>query len=525
MLDSQLKSQLQAYLGRLQRPIRLIASLDNSQGATEMRELLAEIAELSDLVSFDDSGTDARKPSFVIAPQDSDQGVRFAAIPLGHEFTSLVLALLWTGGHPPKEEAETLDAIDALKGDFQFEVYMSLSCHNCPDVVQALSLMAIRNPAVKTVVIDGGLYQAEVEERQVLAVPMVYLNGEVFGSGRMTLQEIVAKLDVNADEREAAKLDAKEAFDVLVVGGGPAGAAAAVYAARKGIRVGVAAERFGGQTNDTMGIENYISVLETNGPKFAADLEAQVRHYDVDLMNLQRAEKLIPASEPGGLVQVQMANGAVLKARSVILSTGARWRNVNVPGENEYRNKGVAYCPHCDGPLFKGKDVAVIGGGNSGVEAAIDLAGIVGHVTLIEFADALKADAVLVSKLRSLPNVTIHVNAQTTEITGAGGKVNGLSYKDRVSGEIRHVALEGVFVQIGLVPNTEWLKGTVELSRYGEIVIDAKGHTNVEGVFAAGDCTTVPYKQIVIAAGDGAKAALSAFDHLIRQPVAEAVAA
>lgn len=525
MLDSQLKSQLQAYLGRLQRPIRLIASLDNSQGATEMRELLTEIAGLSDMVSFDDSGTDARKPSFVIAPQDSDQGVRFAAIPLGHEFTSLVLALLWTGGHPPKEEAETLEAIDALKGDFNFEVYMSLSCHNCPDVVQALSLMAIRNPAVKTVVIDGGLYQAEVEERQVLAVPMVYLNGEVFGSGRMTLQEIVAKLDVNADEREAAKLDAKEAFDVLVVGGGPAGAAAAVYAARKGIRVGVAAERFGGQTNDTMGIENYISVLETNGPKFAADLEAQVRHYDVDLMNLQRAEKLIPASEPGGLVQVQMANGAVLKARSVILSTGARWRNVNVPGENEYRNKGVAYCPHCDGPLFKGKDVAVIGGGNSGVEAAIDLAGIVGHVTLIEFADALKADAVLVSKLRSLPNVTIHVNAQTTEITGAGGKVNGLSYKDRVSGEIRHVALEGVFVQIGLVPNTEWLKGAVELSRYGEIVIDAKGHTNVEGVFAAGDCTTVPYKQIVIAAGDGAKAALSAFDHLIRQPVAEAVAA
>ncbi len=525
MLDSQLKSQLQAYLGRLQRPIRLIASLDNSQGATEMRELLTEIAGLSDLVSFDDSGTDARKPSFLIAPQGSDKGVRFAAIPLGHEFTSLVLALLWTGGHPPKEEAETLDAIDALKGDFSFEVYMSLSCHNCPDVVQALSLMAIRNPAVKTVVIDGGLYQAEVEERQVLAVPMVYLNGEVFGSGRMTLQEIVAKLDVNADEREAAKLDAKEAFDVLVVGGGPAGAAAAVYAARKGIRVGVAAERFGGQTNDTMGIENYISVLETNGPKFAADLEAQVRHYDVDLMNLQRAEKLIPASEPGGLVQVQMANGAVLKARSVILSTGARWRNVNVPGENEYRNKGVAYCPHCDGPLFKGKDVAVIGGGNSGVEAAIDLAGIVGHVTLIEFADALKADAVLVSKLRSLPNVTIHVNAQTTEITGAGGKVNGLSYKDRVSGEVRHVPLEGVFVQIGLVPNTEWLKGTVELSRYGEIVVDAKGHTNVEGVFAAGDCTTVPYKQIVIAAGDGAKAALSAFDHLIRQPVADAVAA
>jgi alkyl hydroperoxide reductase subunit F len=522
MLDTNLKTQLQAYLGKLQRPIRLIASLDASAGAAEMKELLLEIAELSDLVSFDETGTDARKPSFVIAREGETTGVRFAAIPLGHEFTSLVLGLLWTGGHPPKVEAAVIDQIKGLEGDFNFEMYMSLSCHNCPDVVQALTLMSILNPAVKATVIDGGLYQAEVDERQILAVPMVFLNGELFGSGRMLLEEIVAKLDVKSDEREAAKLNAKDPYDVLIVGGGPAGAAAAVYAARKGIRVGVAAERFGGQTNDTMAIENYISVLETDGPKFAAALEAQVRHYDVDIMNLQRADKIIPAAEAGGLVQVQMANGAVLQARSVILSTGARWRNVNVPGEDEYRNKGVAYCPHCDGPLFKGKDVAVIGGGNSGVEAAIDLAGIVKHVTLVEFADALKADAVLVSKLKSLPNVTINVNAQTTEITGAGGKVNGMSFKDRVSGDIKHVALEGVFVQIGLVPNTEWLKGTVDLSRYGEIEIDAKGHTNVPGVFAAGDCTTVPYKQIVIAAGDGSKAALSAFDYLIRQPVVAA---
>ncbi|NIM42076.1 MAG: alkyl hydroperoxide reductase subunit F [Hydrogenophaga sp.] len=525
MLDDTLKAQLQAYLGKLQRPIRLIGSFDDSASSQELRELLQTIAGLSDQVSFDDSGTDERKPSFVIAREGETTGVRFAAIPLGHEFTSLVLALLWTGGHPPKAEQETLDAIATLQGDLRFEVYMSLSCHNCPDVVQALSLMAIRNPAVQVTVIDGGLFQAEVERRQVMAVPMVFLNGEEFGGGRMSLEEIVAKLDVNADAREAAKLDAKDPFDVLIVGGGPAGAAAAVYAARKGIRVGVAAERFGGQVNDTLAIENYISVLETDGPKFAAALEAQVRHYGVDIMNLQRAEKLVPASEPGGLVEVHMANGAALKARSVILSTGARWRNVNVPGEAEYRNKGVAYCPHCDGPLFKGKRVAVIGGGNSGVEAAIDLAGIVEHVTLIEFADALKADAVLVRKLQSLSNVTIHVNAQTTEITGANGTVNGLGYKDRVSGEQHHVALEGVFVQIGLVPNTEWLKGTVELSRFGEIVIDAKGHTNVEGVFAAGDCTTVPYKQIVIAAGAGSTAALSAFDHLIRLPVVEAAAA
>ncbi len=525
MLDDTLKAQLQGYLTRLQRPIRLIASLDASPAAAEMRELLNTIASLSDRVTVDESGSDERRPSFVIAREGETRGVRFAAIPLGHEFTSLVLALLWTGGHPPKEDAETLEAVDALRGDFRFEVYMSLSCHNCPDVVQALSLMAVRNPAVQTVVIDGGLYQAEVEQRQVMAVPMVFLNGEVFGSGRMTLQEIVAKLDVNADQREAAKLDAKDPFDVLIVGGGPAGAAAAVYAARKGIRVGVAAERFGGQTNDTLAIENYISVLETDGPKFAAALESQVRHYGVDLMNLQRAETLVPAREPGGLIQVHMANGATLKARSVILSTGARWRNVNVPGEAEYRNKGVAYCPHCDGPLFKGKRVAVIGGGNSGVEAAIDLAGIVAQVDLLEFADSLKADAVLVNKLKSLPNVRIHTSAQTTEITGAGGTVNGLSYKDRVSGEARHLELEGVFVQIGLVPNTEWLKGTIELSRFGEIVVDDKGHTNVPGVFAAGDCTTVPYKQIVIAAGEGSKAALSAFDHLIRQPVVEPAAA
>ncbi len=525
MLDDTMKQQLQAYLGKLQRPIRLIASLDDGASSAELRALLQDIASLSDQVSFDEGGSDARKPSFVIAREGETTGVRFAAIPMGHEFTSLVLALLWTGGHPPKVEADVIEQIKGLEGDFKFEVYMSLSCHNCPDVVQAASLMAILNPRVQTTVIDGALFQAEVDERQIMAVPMTYLNGQVFASGRMTVEEIVAKLDVKSEAREAAKLSAKDPFDVLIVGGGPAGAAAAVYAARKGIRVGVAAERFGGQVNDTMAIENYISVLETDGPKFAAALEAQVRHYEVDIMNLQRADKLIPASEPGGLVELQMANGGVLKAKSVILSTGARWRNVNVPGEQEYKNRGVAYCPHCDGPLFKGKRVAVIGGGNSGVEAAIDLAGIVQHVTLIEFADQLKADAVLVSKLKSLPNVSIHLNAQTTEITGDGSKVNGLGYKDRVSGETKHVELEGVFVQIGLVPNTEWLKGTLELSRYGEIVVDAKGHTNVAGVFAAGDCTTVPYKQIVIAAGDGAKAALSAFDHLIRTPVAEAVTA
>ncbi len=516
MLDDALKTQLQQYLGMLRQPIRLIASLDDSETGKDMGELLHTIVGLSDKVTLDTSGTDARKPSFAVVREGETQGVRFAGLPLGHEFTSLVLALLWTGGHPPKVEQDVIDSIKGLDGDFNFEVYMSLSCHNCPDVVQALSLMAIVNPKVKTVVIEGGAFQKEVEERQIMAVPMVFLNGQVFGSGRMSVEEIVAKLDTGAAARDAVKMSEKAPYDVLIVGGGPAGAAAAVYAARKGIRVGIAAERFGGQLNDTMSIENYISVLETNGPKLAADLEAQVHHYGVDIMAMQRASKIVSAEQTGGLTEVHLENGGVLKAKSVILSTGARWRNVNVPGEAEYKNKGVAYCPHCDGPLFKGKRVSVIGGGNSGVEAAIDLAGIVEHVTLIEFADQLKADAVLVNKLKSLPNVTIHANAQTTEITGEDGKVNGLSYKDRATDVVHHIELEGVFVQIGLVPNTEFLKGTLELSKFGEIVVDAKGHTSMPGVFAAGDCTTVPYKQIIIAAGEGAKAALSAFDHLIR---------
>jgi alkyl hydroperoxide reductase subunit F len=525
MLDSNLKAQLKAYLERVKLPFEITASLDDSAAAQEMHGLLQDIISLSDKITLKTDGTDARKPSFTLARIGEAPRIRFAAIPMGHEFTSLVLALLQVGGHPPKIEAELVEQIRGLEGEFRFETYVSLTCHNCPDVVQALNLMAVLNPRIASVVIDGGLYQQEVEDRQILAVPMVFLNGEHFGQGRMDVEEIVAKLDTGATARDAAKLNAKDAYDVLIVGGGPAGAAASVYAARKGIRTGILAERFGGQTMDTMSIENFISVLETDGPKFAAALEQHAKRYDVDILNLQRAEKLIPATDKNGLIGVQLANGATLQSKTVILSTGARWREVNVPGEQEYRNKGVAYCPHCDGPLFKGKRVAVIGGGNSGVEAAIDLAGIVGHVTLLEFGDQLRADAVLVSKLKSLPNVVVHTRAQTTEITGADGKVNGLTYIDRASGETQRVELEGVFVQIGLVPNSEWLKGTLELSRHGEIVVDARGQTSLPGVFAAGDVTTVPFKQIIIATGDGAKAALGAFDHLIRASAPEPVAA
>ena len=525
MLDANLKAQLKAYLERVKLPFEITASLDDSAAAQEMHGLLQDIVTLSDQITLKTDGTDARKPSFTLARLGEAPRIRFAAIPMGHEFASLVLALLQVGGHPPKVEAALIEQIANLEGDFRFETYMSLSCHNCPDVVQALNLMAVLNPRVQSVVIDGGLYQQEVSDRRIMAVPSVFLNGEPFGQGRMDVEAIVAKLDTGASARDAARLNAKDPYDVLIVGGGPAGAAAAVYAARKGIRTGVLAERFGGQTLDTLGIENFISVLETDGPKFALALEQHAKQYGVEILNLQRAERLIPAAENHGLVGIELANGATLQSRTVILSTGARWREVGVPGEQEYRNKGVAYCPHCDGPLFKGKRVAVIGGGNSGVEAAIDLAGIVGHVTLLEFGEQLRADAVLVSKLKSLPNVAIHTRAQTTEITGADGKVDGLNYTDRASGESRRVELEGVFVQIGLVPNAEWLKGTLELSRHGEIVVDARGQTSLPGVFAAGDVTTVPFKQIIIATGDGAKAALGAFDHLMRTAPPHAIAA
>ncbi|MGO4223466.1 alkyl hydroperoxide reductase subunit F [Lysobacter sp. TAF61] len=516
MLDADLKTQLQAYLEKVTQPIELVASLDDGEKSRELEALLQDVASLSDRISYARRDDDARKPSFAINRVGTDVGVRFAGIPMGHEFTSLVLALLQVGGHPSKAAPELLEQVRDLEGEYVFETFMSLSCQSCPDTVQALNLMSVINPNIRHVAIDGALYQDEVEQRQVMSVPTVFLNGQPFDQGRMTIEQVLAKLDTGASQRDAEKIGGKAPFDVLVVGGGPAGAAAAIYAARKGIRTGIAGERFGGQVLDTMAIENFISVTYTEGPKLASALEQHVREYDVDIMNLQRASKLVPASEPGGLIEIQLENGASLKSRSVVLATGARWRQMNVPGEDQYRNKGVAYCPHCDGPLFKGKRVAVIGGGNSGVEAAIDLAGIVSHVTLIEFDNQLRADEVLQRKLRSLANVTIVTSAQTTEVLGDGQKVNGLVYKDRVGGDSHRVELEGVFVQIGLLPNTEWLKGTVALSPRGEIEVDAFGRTSIPGVFAAGDVTTVPYKQIVIAMGEGSKAALSAFDHLIR---------
>ena len=515
MLESATANQLKSYLGNLRRPIELVATLDDSFKSDEMRTLVTEVAAQSDKIVARFDGTNPRVPSFAIRADEGRSEVVFAGLPMGHEFSSLILALLHVGGHPPKEEAELLDAVKALQGPLDFEMFFSLSCQNCPDVVQALNMMAALNPAITSVAIDGALFQDEVERRQIMAVPQVFLNGKPFGQGRMDLAQIMAKLDTDVVARAAEKIAAKDPFDVLVIGGGPAGAAAAIYSARKGIRTGVVAENFGGQLLDTMGIENLISVSHTEGPKLAAELERNVKEYQVDIMNLQKAVGLKRANGDG-LTTIELSSGASLKARTVILSTGARWRQMGVPGEEEYRNKGVAYCPHCDGPLYKGKRTAVIGGGNSGVEAAIDLAGLVAHVTLIEYDSDLRADAVLQTKLRSLPNVSVITSALSIEVRGDGQKVTGLIYRDRKDDSVHEVALDGVFVQIGLVPNTEWLQGSLMLTERGEIEIDAHGATSLEGVFAAGDATTVPYKQIVTAMGEGSKSALSAFDYLIR---------
>lgn len=517
MLDATLKTQLESYLSNLQSNVEIEKYSDDSTKSRELDALVDDIASLSQKVSVVQGTSSAERiPSMIVRSKKTGSEIRFAGVPMGHEFSSLVLALLHSGGHPIKLEMDLIEQIRQLKGEFNFEIFISLSCHNCPEVVQALNMMAAINPAIRSVMIDGAVFPEEAEQRKVLAVPSLYLNGKLLTQGRVSLKEILNKIDSGASQREAENISAKEPFEVLVLGGGPAGAAAAIYAARKGIRTGVVAQRFGGQVADTLAIENFISVKSTEGPKLVAGLEQHVRDYDVDIIQGVTVSNVEPASEIGAYARVTLSNGAVLYSRSVIVATGARWREMNVPGEKEYRGKGVAYCPHCDGPLFKGKRVAVIGGGNSGIEAAIDLAGIVEHVTVLEYADALRADQVLQDKANSLPNVEIITQAQTTEVVGNGERVNGLYYRDRVNGEQQLLSISGVFVQIGLLPNAEFLKETLELSDRGEIVVNARGETSQQGVFAAGDVTTQPFKQIIIAMGSGATAALGAFDYLIR---------
>lgn len=518
LLDENLTGQLKPLMPRITEEVELIASLDDRDASADLQKLLEDIAALSEKITVrrdDDAHT--RRPSFTISRRGTDIAVSFAGIPMGHEFTSLVLALLQVGGNPIKEEQELIDQVASLEGDYEFTTYMSLSCQNCPTVVQALNTMSVINPRIKHTAVEGSLFQDEVEEQGILSVPTIHLDGEHFGQGRTTIEEFVARLDTGAEAKAAAKLNEKDPYEVLVVGQGPAGAAASIYVARKGIETGLVGERFGGQTLDTMAIENFISVPYTEGPKFAAALEQHVGSYEIDVIKAQSATELVPAEQEGGLHTVKFGEEAALQAREIVLATGAQWRLMGVPGESEYRNKGVSFCPHCDGPLFKGQDIAVIGGGNSGIEAAIDLAGITRHVTVLEFMDQCRADDVLMEKLRSLDNVDVITNAATTEVLGDGRQVTGLAYQDRTTDEVHTLKLSGLFVQIGLVPNTAWLRDSgLELSGTGEIVVDEKGATSIPGVFAAGDCTAIPFKQIVVAQGAGATAGLSAWDHLIR---------
>lgn len=506
MLNADLKQQLQQLLGLMEGDVEFRTSIGSDDKSKELKELLDEIAEMSEHITIVEKEL-KRTPSFSVSKPDEEVGVTFAGIPLGHEFNSLVLAILQVSGRAPKEKQSIIDQIKGLEGKYNFETYVSLTCQKCPDVVQALNLMSVVNPNITHTMIDGSVFREESED--IMAVPAVFLDGEEFGNGRMTISDILTKLGSTQD---ASEFEGKDPYDVLIIGGGPASGSAAIYTARKGLRTGIIADRIGGQVNDTAGIENFITVKETTGSQFSANLAAHIEEYDIDTMTGIRATNIEKTDQA---IRVTLENNAVLETKTAIISTGASWRKLNIPGEDRLINKGVAFCPHCDGPLFENKDVAVIGGGNSGVEAAIDLAGIVKHVTLFEYSSELKADTVLQDRLRSLSNVDIHTNARTAEVLGED-HVTGISYEDLNSGEMKELSLDGIFVQIGLVPNTSWIGDAVELNNRGEVVIDRNNNTNVPGIFAAGDVTDQKNKQIIISMGAGANAALNAFDYIIR---------
>lgn len=510
-LDSTITTNFQQYVSLIENPIIFEMSLDDSATSQNMKSMLEEIQTIvhqqkPNMISIQEKKLE-RTPSFHILNPITSRFVSFAGLPLGHEFTSFVLALLQISGRKPKLSEEVIQQIQNIQQKIHFETYVSLSCHNCPDVVQALNMMSVLNPNITHEMIEGGVFPQEIEEKQIMSVPSIFMNGQFWNSGRMSIEEILSKIQPQSQQA----VEHQTLFDVLIIGGGPAGGSAAIYSARKGLKTAIIAERFGGQVLDTMSIENYISISQTNGPSFVKALEEHVKHYDVDIFQSQKVVKL----EKNETFLITLENGSTLQSKTVIVATGARWRELNIPGEQEFKNKGVAYCPHCDGPLFKNKTVAVVGGGNSGVEAAIDLAGIVKNVILLEFAPQLKADKILQNKLQSLSNVQIICNAQTKSIQGKA-KVEQLSYFDRSKNQEHIIFLDGVFIQIGLIPNTQWLGEEIQKSSFGEIVINEHNQTNIPGLFAAGDCTTIPYKQIIISTGEGAKASLSAFDYLVR---------
>lgn len=515
MLDEATKSQVKEYFNRLKNEVKILVYDGDHTNRKDMIEFLSDVQGLNENLKIEYSKEVSTGVDFDILSMGKPTGIKFSGIPMGHEFTSFILAVLQAGGNPIKLDESMLRAVSKIKGELNFETFISLDCHNCPEVVQTLNSFALVNPNIKNNMIDGSLYQDLVKERNIQGVPAVYLNGKRFLSGKAESSVIFDKLLelFPVDQTETALEESKEKiiYDVTVIGGGPAGVTSAVYTARKGLKTLVIADRLGGQVKDTMGIENIISVSYTTGPELTNTLADQLTRNGISKKENVRVSKI----QNDKIKRIILNTGEVIETKTIILSTGAKWRELNVPGEKEFIGKGVAYCPHCDGPFFKDKDIAVVGGGNSGVEAALDLSGIVKSVTIVEFGDRLNADQILLDKVKEAPNISTVTFAQTTEIQTNEEKVTGLTFKNRNSNEVQTISLDGVFVQIGLVPNSGFVRDLVQTNKYGEIMVDEKCKTNVDGIFACGDVTNTPYKQIIIAMGEGAKAAISAFEYLL----------
>ncbi len=500
----------------MNRAVTLVLNTGEHAKREELKEFLTQVVSVSDqLTLVEQQSEQLRSPiSFGLQVDGEFNGIFFSGIPGGHEFSSLVLAILHSSGTELKLDESIQSLITGVTKPLKFEVFVSLSCHNCPDVVQSLNQFALLNPNISTEMIDGGLYPELIEQRNIQGVPSVYLNGEIFANGQIDTGKLVDKLlSVDPEILNNIKQESLPQQDVTVIGGGPAGVAAAIYSARKGLKVTMVADRIGGQVKDTVGIENLISVPKTTGTELTGNMQSHLSDYEVTIKEHLRVDKI----EKGAIKKLHLSTGEIIETKTIILATGAKWRELGVPGEKENIGNGVAYCPHCDGPFFKGKDVAVVGGGNSGIEAALDLAGMVNHVTVFEFMPELKADSVLIDKAEQHDKITIIKNAATKQVIAENGKVTALEYVDRETNEQHQQALSGIFVQIGLVPNSHFVTDVVDMTQYGEIIIDEKGQTSEPGIFACGDVTTVPYKQIVIAMGEGAKASLSAFDYIIRE--------
>ncbi len=520
MLSNDILNALKTYTENMTNKVTLVLQTGEHVKRPELKDFLTQICSVSENLNLIERDESLRSPiTFYLEIEGENNGIHFSGIPSGHEFNSLILAILQSSGTEVKLDSTLTKMVKKIKDKLHFEVFISLSCHNCPDVVQSLNQFALLNDNISAEMIDGGLFKELIDDRNIQGVPSVYLNGELFANGKIDTAQLVDKLIekfpyiVGGSDTEQLPLQ-----DVTVIGAGPAGVAAAIYAARKGLNVTMIADRIGGQVKDTVGIENLISVPKTTGTELTSNMQAHLKDYVITIKEFLRVERIEKGySESNAWKKLHLSSGEVIESKTVIIATGAKWRELGIPGEKENIGSGVAFCPHCDGPFFKGKDVAVVGGGNSGIEAALDLAGMVKHVTVFEFLPQLKADKVLIDKAEAHDKITIIKNVATKEVIAENGKVVAITYEDRETGNVEKRNLSGIFVQIGLMPNSDFLNGVVERTKHGEVIIDEKCQTTEPGIYAAGDVSTVPYKQIVIAMGEGAKASLSAFDYLIRE--------